>query len=185
MKTIILSILSIVLLTSCSHAATATVTATNPPTQTEPPIVTLTEPPITTLTEPPITTLTEPPVTTLTEPPIVTETEPPFSTATTTPTPPPNSVQACVLPYRLTVRSGPGTTFAAVGVLKKGTCLYTVARNPNNTWFWEVSSDTPGWVAGAYLSPKGNLNSLPLMADVTQTPGAIVQNPVSSVTIQP
>jgi uncharacterized protein YraI len=94
-------------------------------------------------------------------------------------------VQACVLPYRLTVRTGPGTTYAVAGVLKKGTCIFAIARNPNNTWFWEVSNDTNGWVAGAYLSPKGNLSTLPLLTDITQTPGAVIQNPVPSETIQP
>jgi hypothetical protein len=160
MKSIIPSILWIVLLTACSHPAPVTITATMPPTQTEPATPTQTEPPI------------------------VTQTEPPFTTATPTPTPPPNSVQACVLPYRLTVRTGPGTTYAVAGVLKRSTCIYAIARNPNNTWFWEVSNAN-GWVSGAYLSPKGNLSSLPLISEITQTPGAIVLNPSPTATFQP
>ena len=160
MKSIIPSILWIVLLTACSHPAPVTITATMPPTQTEPATPTQTEPPI------------------------VTQTEPPFATATPTPTPPPNSVQACVLPYRLTVRTGPGTTYAVAGVLKRSTCIYAIARNPNNTWFWEVSNAN-GWVSGAYLSPKGNLSSLPLISEITQTPGAIVLNPSPTATFQP
>jgi hypothetical protein len=168
MKSIILSILWIVFLTACSHPAPVVVTATLPTIQTEPATPTQTESPIVTLTEPPI----------------VTQTDAPFASATPTPTPPPNSVQACVLPYRLTVRTGPGTTYAVAGVLKRSTCIYAIARNPNNTWFWEVSNAN-GWVSGAYLSPKGNLNSLPLISEVTQTPGAVVLNPSPTATIQP
>ena len=177
MKSILLSMLLIVFLTACNHPAPATPPATLPTIQTEPATATQTEIPIPTQTEPPIVTQTEPA--------IATQTEAAFATATPTSTPPPNSVQACVLPYRLTVRSGPGTTYAVAGVLKKSTCIYAIARNPNNTWFWEVSNAANGWVAGAYLSPKGNLNSLPLISDVTQTPGAIIQNPTPSATIQP
>ncbi|MGD0876733.1 MAG: hypothetical protein ABSA01_01140 [Anaerolineales bacterium] len=185
MKSIIPSILLIVFLAACGSPAPATVTATMAPTQTEPPIVTQTVPPIVTQTEPSITTLTQPPFATLTEPPITTLTQPPFATATPTSTPPPNSVQACVLPYRLTVRTGPGTTYDVAGVIKRSTCIYAIARNPNNTWFWEVSNAANGWVSGAYLSPKGNLNSLPLMSEITQTPGAVIQNPSPTATIQP
>src|SRR5664280_763629 len=175
MKSIMLSILWIVFLTACSTPTPATVTATLPTIQAEPATPTQTELPIPTLTEPPIITLTEPP--------IFTQTDVPFATATPTPTPPPNSVQACVLPYRLPVRTGPGTTYAVAGVLKRSTCIYAIARNPNNTWFWEVSNAN-GWVSGAYLSPKGNLSSLPLISEITQTPGAIVLNPSPTATFQ-
>ena len=161
MKFLLLPIVCIVLLTACSNPAPTT--ASVPPTQTQLATPTQTELPIPTQTEPPV----------------------PTDTPSPTPAPTPNGVQACVQPYRLTVRNGPGTTYAVVGVLKKDTCIFTIARNPNNTWFWEISNDTNGWVAGAYLSPKGNLNALPLMTEVTQTPGAEIQNPVASATIQP
>jgi hypothetical protein len=160
-KSLLLLIICIVLLAACSTPAPATATATVPPTQTQ-------------LSTPSQTEL-----------PVPTQTETPAPTDTPTPAPTPIGVQACVLPYRLAVRTGPGTTFAAVGALKKDTCIFAIARNPSNTWFWEISNDTNGWVAGAYLSPKGNLNALPLMTEVTQTPGAVIQNPVASATIQP
>jgi uncharacterized protein YraI len=164
MKSLIPAIILIAVLVACSNAApiTVTPTATVPPTQTEPAIATATEPPV------------------------PTQTATPVPTATQTPAPtPPNGVQACVLPYRLTVRSGPGTTYDIAGALKKGACVYVIARNPNNTWFWEISNDVNGWIDGVYLSPQGNLSSLPLMTIITQTPGAVFQNPAPSATVQP
>ena len=163
MKSLILSIMLIVLLSACSNPAPApvTVTATVPPTQTE------------------LSTPTQ------TESPTPTQTEPPVPTDTLTPAPTPNGIQACVVPYRLTVRTGPGTTYDVAGVLENGTCILVIARNPNNTWFWEISNDYNGWVEGDYLSPIGNLSTLPLLTEITQTPGAVFQNPVPSETIQP
>jgi uncharacterized protein YgiM (DUF1202 family) len=161
MKSLILSITCIVLLTSCSSHAPATGTAKVPLIQTQ------------------LTTPTQ------TELPVPTQTEPPIPTDTPTPAPTPNAVRVCVLPDQLNLRTGPGTTYDVAGVIKKGTCIFAIARNSNNTWFWVILNDYNGWVTGTYLSTKGDLNTLPIVTEFTQTLGAVTQNPVPSKTIQP
>jgi uncharacterized protein YgiM (DUF1202 family) len=165
MKSFLLSILWIVLLTACAKPApaTTTVTASVPPTQTA---------------------LASP---TETELPVPTQTE--LSTPSDTPTPlfTPKGLKVCVLPQQLNVRSGPGTTYTVLVGLKRGSCIIVIARNSSSTWFWEITSNTNGWVSGAYLSHKAgvNLNALPLLSELIQTPGALIQTPVPQETTQP
>lgn len=161
MKSLILSIMCIVLLTACSTPAPAIGTASLPLLQTQ------------------LTTPTQ------TELPVPTQTEPPIPTDTPALAPTPNAVRVCVLPDQLNLRTGPGTTYNVAGVLKKGTCIFAIARNPNNTWFWLITNDYNGWAAGTYLSAKGDLNTLPIVTEFTQTLIVSTQNPIPSKTIHP
>jgi len=155
MKSLILSTIFIVLLSACSNSATVTATSTATAVPTQ------------------------------TEIPTPTQTQSPTPTYTLTPVPTPNGIKGCVKPEQLNVRKEPGTQYAIVGILNKGTCVILIARNTDNIWFWEISDKYNGWVDGDYLSGNGGRKKLPLLSELTQTPYAVTQTLSPSKTTQP
>ena len=62
----------------------------------------------------------------------------------------------------LNVRSGPGTHFDRIGLLRKGVTLEILGRNPDNTWLQITLPDTKqkGWVSAQFAGVAGDLDEV-------------------------
>ncbi len=141
---LILAGLSLGLAACTSSASTATlITATPPPTLTSVPASETPLPPTDTL--PPAETALPP-----------TATEPPGS-----PTPLPS---ARVMVKLLNVRSGPGTAYTVLAIVKEGDVLTALGRTPDNTWIVvRLPDGTSGWCSAQakYVTLSGSISELP------------------------
>jgi hypothetical protein len=64
----------------------------------------------------------------------------------------------------LTLRSGPGTEFAAVAYLSNGEVVNLLGRDSFGIWIWVRRADgMEGWVSGRYLTPNVPYNTLPVV----------------------
>jgi uncharacterized protein YraI len=82
--------------------------------------------------------------------------------ATVEPTP---QKRSAVTTRQINVRSGPVSSFDSIGLLEPNTTVHLTGRNLINTWAqieYPSDSDQRGWVAVAYLSYDGFLDSLPI-----------------------
>lgn len=91
---------------------------------------------------------------------------------------------------QINVRSGPGQTFSALGLIDAGTSVVLVGRNQNNSWIqilFDKGTDGKGWVAAAYID-GGDLKGLPyfdgqgkLISDgsLSSSPGAQTLTPTA------
>jgi uncharacterized protein YraI len=118
-----------------------------------------------------------------------TKTNLPTSTSTSTytqsPSPTPVGLIGCVGTNFPNVRSGPGTQWEVLSGLLPGTCVVIRARDQDASWGYLVSDDMTGWVFLYYLVVEGDINSLPLFTELTQTPLAVRYTSYSSPTIRP
>ena len=90
-------------------------------------------------------------------------------TATTTPTPTPKP-DAVVNVKALNLRSGPGTVYDVVGLLKQGDSLEATGKNLAGGWLKVVApSGQEGWVNASFLKINLPLVSVPV-AQVPPTP---------------
>jgi TolB protein len=93
-----------------------------------------------------------------------------------------NGPQLTVLAEALNVRSGPGVTYAAVGLLARGDQVPLIGHHAASGW-WQVQlpGDIAGWVSGgaAYISISGNAADLP-EATAPVSAAAGVQSTASS-----
>ncbi len=66
---------------------------------------------------------------------------------------------------KLTGRRGPDASFARVGEVTQGAELIILARTPDSTW-WQVCcmANQPVWVAAEFVTAKGPLESVPVVA---------------------
>ena len=76
---------------------------------------------------------------------------------------------------RLNVRSGPGTSFAALGLLESGVVVSLTGQNKTGSWFQIVYPSGPGgfgWVTSQYIQASAAAD-LPVLDDYgnTVTPG--------------
>ena len=62
----------------------------------------------------------------------------------------------------LNVRSGPGTHFDRIGLLRKGVTLEVQGRNPDNTWLQILLPDSKqkGWVSAQFAGVTGDLDEV-------------------------
>ena len=138
--------LSLGLAACTSSASTATLISTAPPLPTPTSV-----PPSDTPISPTDTAL--PP----TEPaPAATATEPPGS-----PTALPS---ATVMVKLLNVRSGPGTAYPIVAIVKEGDVLTALGRTPDNLWIVvRLADGTSGWCSAysKYVTLSGGISQLP------------------------
>jgi uncharacterized protein YraI len=85
-----------------------------------------------------------------------------------TPTPAPDAV---VTADALTLRAGPGTIYARLGLLGNGDSLTVTARNEAGDWLAVTTSGGKrGWVATAYVELNRPLGQVPITAEVPPTP---------------
>jgi uncharacterized protein YraI len=65
----------------------------------------------------------------------------------------------------LNVRSGPGTTFAPIMTIPRGTVVQLIGRNNSGGWLKiQMPSGTQGWSSASYLSTTYNVMSLPILS---------------------
>ncbi|MGQ9627453.1 MAG: SH3 domain-containing protein, partial [Anaerolineae bacterium] len=99
-------------------------------------------------------------------------TAPPEKPKPTSPSPPPTSarvptvVTATVISdLPLNLRAGPGTDYAKIGRLEKGTSLEVLARNERGDWLQvRLERGREGWVAAEYVQIAAEISSLPVAA---------------------
>ena len=85
-----------------------------------------------------------------------------------TPVPPPGGV---VNADALNVRTGPGTVYGIVGVLKAGDEVEISARTAAGDWLAVVTAEgRQGWVYATYVDLSGPLDSIPVAAEIPPTP---------------
>ncbi|MBI1881044.1 MAG: SH3 domain-containing protein [Chloroflexi bacterium] len=121
------------------------------------------------------TVTAQPPIDTSTPMPTVSPSSTPSATSTPIGLPLPTSTpEAVVVANELNLRSGPGTTYAAISVLPHGDDLEILARIPSNEWIQvvPVSGDALGWVAAApeYVRINVDLNSIPIITPPPSPP---------------
>jgi hypothetical protein len=114
-----------------------------------------------------------------------TKTNAPAPTSTQVVSPTPEGIIGCVKAANLNIRSGPGTQYNVLDILPANTCVTLRARNEDNSWVWEISEKNTGWISSYYLSSEGNINNLPLIAELTQTPNVAILIPTPYATILP
>ncbi len=120
-----------------------------------------------------------------------TPTPAPTNTPAPTPTPQPTPTQAVaqaraeaeavVTSNVLNLRAGPGTNYARVGQVRKGTRLKVVGKNSQGTWIKVVAPNgTEAWVILTYVKLTTSLNALPqVKAPPTPTPAPRPTRPPS------
>jgi uncharacterized protein YgiM (DUF1202 family) len=89
----------------------------------------------------------------------------------------PEGLRATVAVVRLNVREGPGTTFAALGVITSGQSVEVLARNEAGDW-WQIcclpGTESRGWVASQFLQANFDLSQasllIPLAGDLPTPP---------------
>jgi Bacterial SH3 domain len=98
----------------------------------------------------------------------------PRPTRTAVPTPsvaPTRAPDAVVTADALTLRAGPGTVYARLGMLRKGNPLTVTARNQAGDWLAVTApSGKQGWVAAAYVELNRPLEGVSITAEVPPTP---------------
>ncbi|MBO9308620.1 MAG: prolyl oligopeptidase family serine peptidase, partial [Chloroflexi bacterium] len=62
----------------------------------------------------------------------------------------------------LRLRSGPGTTYSEIALLRAGTTLHAFARSADSAWLRVRYGSTAGWVAVRYLRVQGDWRALPV-----------------------
>lgn len=146
--------------TLTSIPATPTPTHTSLPTPTSTPTSTLTPTPTSTFTPIPPTPTHTP-----------TATPTPTPTSTPTPTVPP---QAVVVADELNLRTGPGTAYNSIGVLRQGDALDIKGRLAGNEWIQVALAglDNLGWVNAGPRFVQINVD-LNLIPEVTPPPTPI------------
>lgn len=94
--------------------------------------------------------------------------------------PAPGGVGA-VTNYQMNVRSGPGTTYSAIGRIPASTGLVLEARNADNSWVLMHTEDNAvrGWVASLYLRFSVSIASLPVSTEVIAVAAAAPAGPVA------
>jgi uncharacterized protein YraI len=94
---------------------------------------------------------------------------------------PANEAQLTIAGETVNVRSGPATTFDAIGSAANGASFPIVARNAQGDW-WQICciNGQPGWVFGE-LATVANADSVAVAADaLTPTPAAVAVAPTTA-----
>jgi hypothetical protein len=141
-------------------------------------------PPTTSLASPEPTPTSAPPSPL---PPSPTASPMPTRTPTLTPSTTPTSApDAVVTADALTLRAGPGTVYARLGLLGKGNPLTVTARNEAGDWLAvTTSSGKQGWVAAAYVELNRPLGQVPITEEVPPTPvPSPTQPPVEATPVE-
>jgi uncharacterized protein YraI len=93
----------------------------------------------------------------------------PVASGTSVPTPPPagtpspTGVTATPPRYNLRLRSGPGTTYARIGLIVAGQRVQVLGRNEASNWVYVDYNGTRGWAYASYLTISGSLSSVPVV----------------------
>ena len=147
---------SVLALSGCAEAFSVEPIATNTPL---PPVVTDTPAPPTNTATPAPPTNTPTPTTVL---PTSTPTLVP-PTETPTPTPTPETLQAEVNADALNVRSGPGTNYSVITVIRQGEFYVITGRNEGSTWLQLCCFDgQPGWASAQFFTTSGDVTEAPV-----------------------
>ena len=87
----------------------------------------------------------------------------PINTPVPTATP---SISAVVITQLANIRSGPGTSFNAVGALAQDEVVVVVGRNADSSWVkMKTQKGTLGWVFAELLKVPGSMEDLPVLSD--------------------
>ncbi|HET6845661.1 MAG TPA: SH3 domain-containing protein, partial [Anaerolineales bacterium] len=84
---------------------------------------------------------------------------------------------------QINVRSGPGTQFDALGLLKADDAVTLTGKDPTGTWLQIVyasGADGKGWVAAAFLA-TGSTDALPVVAESGEVVGTSTPTPVAAL----
>lgn len=85
--------------------------------------------------------------------------------------------------YDLNVRSGPGTNYAAIGIIPGGTGLILEGRNADASWVLAKSADgnLRGWLSALYIRFEGtNAWNLPETGEVVSVPASSNASPATN-----
>lgn len=69
------------------------------------------------------------------------------------------------------LRTGPGTQYTQVAVVRGATELIVLGHNPLQTWWYVQVGDIRGWIANSIVVVRGDLTDVPIV----QTEGEIIQ----------
>ena len=83
----------------------------------------------------------------------------------------------------LRVRSGPGTTYAQIGLLPAGTTVPVVGRNEAANWLLIEFQGGRGWVAAWYTTLTGSLGSVPVSSETGQAAPAASTGVTATTTV--
>jgi N-acetylmuramoyl-L-alanine amidase len=83
---------------------------------------------------------------------------------------------------RVNVRSGPGTDFELLGMLRSGETAPITGRTEDNEWLQVEFNDQPGWVAYFVVSVTGELENIPVVITPTITPVPTSEAPTATPT---
>ncbi len=86
------------------------------------------------------------------------------------PTPVPKPV-VVVNSDRVNVRAGPGTVYAVIGQVTRGSRLEVQGRNPDGDW-WQVCcvNDQIGWITDSLVTREGDFGGVEIAANIPPTP---------------
>lgn len=80
---------------------------------------------------------------------------------------------AVVTPSSVNFRSGPGTSFGVVAILKKGDKISVFAKNKNGSWLEGRVKSKVGWIAKSTVTFTFSLDSVPVEKKIpTPPPGS-------------
>lgn len=86
------------------------------------------------------------------------------------------------------VRSGPGTNYEVLGLLRAGQAVEVIGRSPEGAW-WQIvfppNTGALGWVAGTYVQPNEAAGNVPLVSGPPPPPTSTAPPPPPSATPEP
>lgn len=86
------------------------------------------------------------------------------------------SITATVTAARLNVRSGPGTGYPVIALVKSGDQLTLVGRSADSAWL-QAAQPVGGWVSARYVRPTAPVSSLPVASAPAKPERAPVAGP--------
>lgn len=78
----------------------------------------------------------------------------------------PSAERKAIATADVRVRTGPGTTYAAVGTLKKGTVVMLIGISKDGQWYQHKQ----GWSSAEFIQTESDTSSLPIVSVTAPTP---------------
>jgi uncharacterized protein YraI len=119
-----------------------------------------------------------------------TATAPAIVLFTLTPSPTPTTETQPVLQAvaDVNVRSGPGTNYNVLGLLRAGQAVEAVGRSPEGAW-WQIvfppNTGALGWVVGTYVQPNAAAGDVPVVSGPPSPPTNTPSPPTPTDTPEP
>ena len=101
------------------------------------------------------------------------------------PTPTPETARLVINNPTLNVRSGPGTTYGAIGQARNGERYDVLGKNAAGSWYQINFNGQTGWVAGQYVAIEGDANNIQVAGNIPAPPVQPTRPPAPTAAPQP